>query len=117
MYATSSPAGFNVYRSEDLVSWENLGLCYDGLKGWGFMDFWAPEVVEYNGGYAMFFTAKSKALNALRTGVAFAQSPSDPLSTRARRCSISDIRRSTQAPSSTRTGRCTCTMCAIAATT
>ena len=78
MYATSSPAGFNVYRSEDLVSWENLGLCYDGLKGWGFMDFWAPEVVEYNGGYAMFFTAKSKALNALRTGVAFAKSPVGP---------------------------------------
>lgn len=78
MYATSSEKGFFVYRSADLTNWENLGLCYRKEESWGFMDFWAPEVIKRNGKYVMFFTAKSRALNALRTGVAFADSPQGP---------------------------------------
>ena len=78
MYATSSEEGFKVYRSEDLAVWEDLGLCYEGKKGWGYMDFWAPEVVPCKGGYAMFFTAKAKKSDSLRTGVAFAESPAGP---------------------------------------
>lgn len=79
MYATSSADGFKVFFSVDLQDWQDLGLCYKKADSWGFMDFWAPEVVRRaDGKYVMHFTAKSRALNALRTGVAVADNPKGP---------------------------------------
>lgn len=75
MYATSDATGFRVFYSEDLTEWKDLGLCYNGLEGWGYMDFWAPEVVKHGGRYIMYFTAKDKKTDSLRTGVAVADRP------------------------------------------
>lgn len=79
MYATSSTDGFKVWFSDNLRDWEDLGLCYYKSESWGYMDFWAPEVVKRaDGKYVMYFTAKDKELDALRTGVAVADGPRGP---------------------------------------
>jgi GH43 family beta-xylosidase len=77
-YPTS---GFKLYRaweSKDLVEWVELGPVYRGTDSWGFTDFWAPEVVEYNSKYYMYYTARWNKNNSLRIGVAVSDSPRGP---------------------------------------
>lgn len=79
MYATSDPDGFKVFFSRDLERWDDLGLCYFKKDSWGYMDFWAPEVVRRaDGKWVMHFTAKCRTCNGLRTGVAVAESLRGP---------------------------------------
>jgi GH43 family beta-xylosidase len=62
LYATSMPTlGFKVWQSANLVDWEEKGLALDSsLKGnrWGMGDFWAPEVVYYQGKFYMTYSAR-----------------------------------------------------------
>ncbi|MDR2202323.1 MAG: glycoside hydrolase family 43 protein [Clostridiales bacterium] len=79
MYATSSPEGFFVWESDNLTDWTKRGFCYKmSDASFGRADFWAPEVVKKDGVYIMHYTAKSKALNSLRIGVARSLSPLGP---------------------------------------
>lgn len=79
MYATGFDAnGFKVRRSDDLTTWEELGVCLDLTGGWAEKDFWAPEVVCHNGKYVMHYSARRKSDKSLRIGVAIADEPQGP---------------------------------------
>lgn len=52
---------FAVYRSEDLESFDEPKIIFDGnkTKFWADRDFWAPEVHKYNGKYYLFGSCKT----------------------------------------------------------
>jgi beta-xylosidase len=77
LYATSSPKGFNVWKSDDLVKWELIGLCYTNSK-FGIGDFWAPEVIKKDNKFYILFTSKDRELNSLRLSLAVSDSPVGP---------------------------------------
>lgn len=79
MYATSSADGFKVWKSLNLTDWSDCGLCYFKKDSFAYRDFWAPEVVRRNDGkYVMHFSAKDRASDGLRIGVAIAECPTGP---------------------------------------
>ena len=49
---------FSVYRSRDLVHFEEPKVVFDGARNnyWATRDYWAPEVHAYNGKYYLFGT-------------------------------------------------------------
>lgn len=81
MYATSMhETGYFSWESEDLVDWRAGSIVYTHSKQdeqWASGDFWAPEVVEYNGMFYMVFTAK-KHNNETAVSIASSDSPSGP---------------------------------------
>lgn len=79
MYATSFVAeGFKVWKSWDLINWEDLGVCLDLNNSWTCQDYWAPEVIFHRGKYVMHYTARRKQDESLRLGVAVSDSPEGP---------------------------------------
>jgi len=82
MYATSHTIdmmGYLVWKSTDLKHWDEVGVCYKPTeKSFGYCDFWAPEVTEYNDKYYMFYSARWKEAGTLRLGVAISDSPVGP---------------------------------------
>jgi len=48
---------FEVLRSEDLVHWTRLGRALPAVDGLDVKDHWAPEVVELEGTFYMYFSA------------------------------------------------------------
>lgn len=50
--------GFYVYQSDDLIHWENKGLCLSKENAIGDRWFWAPEVSYYKGKFYMVYTAQ-----------------------------------------------------------
>lgn len=78
-YATSAPDGFKAWVSPDLVHWQEAGYVYRRRSNsWGESDFWAPEVVFYQGKYFMHYSARWGKNQSLRIGVAVAESPLGP---------------------------------------
>lgn len=81
MYATSMPqTGYFSWESEDLVEWRAGSIVYTHSKQdeqWADGDFWAPEVIEYNGKFYMVFTAKKKN-NEMAVSIAVSDTPSGP---------------------------------------
>ncbi len=52
-------SGFDVYKSSDLENWSEAKSVFERPDDfWGFCEFWAPEVHEYNGKFYMFATFK-----------------------------------------------------------
>jgi len=85
MYGTTGEKGFRAYRSDDLATWEDLGLVYDGTQegSWSVDCYWAPEVFEHDGMFYMFFSANWKEnpdndLEVFRIGVAASDKPEGP---------------------------------------
>ena len=84
MYGTTNAnRGYKAYRSDDLYTWEDLGMVYVGRKTWNVNCFWAPEVFEHDGKYYMFFSANWKENpnndeEIFRIGVAVSDSPAGP---------------------------------------
>lgn len=79
LYATSAEDGFKVWSSPDLLHWIEHPNCYTATQNsFGYMDFWAPEVVYYNGRYIMHYTARWKKNDSLRIGVAVSEAPLGP---------------------------------------
>lgn len=73
MYASNAPTeGFKVYESEDLAAWTDRGLCLKMEDVMGEYDFWAPEVMFYNGLFYMIYTSEC------HLGIAVATSPKGP---------------------------------------
>ena len=64
--------GFYVYESEDLINWENKGLCLDKKNVVGNRWFWAPEVSYYNGKFYMLYSAEENL------AIAVSESPTGP---------------------------------------
>jgi GH43 family beta-xylosidase len=78
-YATSASDGFKSWISDDLVNWVDIGYVYKrNQDSWGVADFWAPEVVYYNGKYFMHYSARWGKNESLRIGVALADNPNGP---------------------------------------
>jgi GH43 family beta-xylosidase len=78
-YATSAPDGFKAWSSDNLVEWKEEGYVYLRKEdSWGVADFWAPEVVLYNGKYYMHYSARWGTNQSLRIGVAVADLPTGP---------------------------------------
>lgn len=68
-------AGFDVYVSSDLEDWSEPKSVFERTDDfWGFEEFWAPEVHEYNGKFYMFATFKPE--NSHRgTGILVCDTP------------------------------------------
>jgi GH43 family beta-xylosidase len=78
-YATSAPDGFKAWSSPDLVNWMDIGYVYKRRDdSWGASDFWAPEVVHYEGKYFLHYSARWRQNQSLRIGVATSDSPGGP---------------------------------------
>jgi len=82
MYGTStnSGGGFPVYYSADLVNWTSGGpWAYTNRRtNWAYRDFWAPEVVERNGNFYMFYSAREFGTDRSHIGLAVSGSPLGP---------------------------------------
>lgn len=71
--APNMPQGFKVYTSTDLVNWqeqENYALSSE--DSWGNNRFWAPEVIEKNGTFYMYYAVEE------RLAIATSDSPLGP---------------------------------------
>lgn len=78
LYCTSAANGYYCWKSKDLVNWTGKKLCYTKKSdSWCTDSFWAPEVVEYNNKYYMYYTATNTD-KSLRIGVALSDSPDGP---------------------------------------
>lgn len=78
MYYAYGTTGFQAWSSPDLVHWQTLGVVFPAsARLWGTKDFWAPEVVEYQGRFYMYYSAE-RALGGKRIGVAVADQPTGP---------------------------------------
>lgn len=81
MYATSEPhIGFKVWQSDNLSSWEEQDLAYDHSdqeSKWAIGDFWAPEVIEYQGEFYMVYSAREYA-GSLKITIAVSDDPLGP---------------------------------------
>lgn len=76
---TPNYCGFHVWVSEDLNSFSKPLECYyQSNRSFGYMDYWAPEVVEYNGKFIMYYSARRREDDSLRIGVAISDSPIGP---------------------------------------
>lgn len=77
LYTTS---GFDAWSSTDLVNWRSEGKVKTSHR-WGQSHFWAPEVVEYEGRFYMYYTARGPLANGEVGGrivVAVSDSPTGP---------------------------------------
>ena len=81
-YPTSAVnEGFKAWSSTNLVDWKEEGFVYEkskNAKAWGYKQFWAPEVVEFEGKYYMFYTSRWLEKDSLRIGIAISDSPVGP---------------------------------------
>ncbi len=77
-YLYHTGKGFKVYSSKDLVNWLFVGksMPNTGYK-WAVDNFWAPEVVKYNGRYYMHYTGQASD-GVKRIGIARSDSPVGP---------------------------------------
>lgn len=77
VFATSGGIGFNVWSSDDLVTFSSKKKAL--LRAaWANGDYWAPEVYAYEGKYVMLFSARRTLDKSLRIGIAFADKPEGP---------------------------------------
>ncbi|MBS4195578.1 glycoside hydrolase family 43 protein [Lederbergia citri] len=81
MFATSEPSrGFKVWKSKNLVDWDDEGLAYDHEmqpEEWATGDFWAPEVIYHRNKYFMTYSARDRQ-GHLKIAIAASESPSGP---------------------------------------
>ena len=77
--ATSSEWGppFPILHSRDLVNWTTVGTAFTKRPAWSVGNYWAPELVEYNGRYFIYYVARKKD-GPLCTAVASAAKPAGP---------------------------------------
>ncbi|MDB4654600.1 glycoside hydrolase family 43 protein, partial [Rubripirellula sp.] len=84
-YSTHSPDspdmvhGIRMHLSKDLVHWEDQGYVLKAKDSWGNSRFWAPDIVERDGKFYLYYAADT------RICVATADSPSGPFRQRNQR--------------------------------
>jgi GH43 family beta-xylosidase len=66
------PRGIRLYTSADLVDWKDEGFVLKNEDSWGESRFWAPDIVEKDGTYYLYYAADE------RMCVATAKSPMGP---------------------------------------
>lgn len=52
--------GIKVYTSTDLVNWVDQGFALKKADVWGEKNFWAPDVIERDGTFYMYYTAEEQ---------------------------------------------------------
>ncbi len=52
--------GIKVYTSTDLVHWTEQGFAFQKGDGWGTGNFWAPDTIERDGVFYMYYTANEQ---------------------------------------------------------
>jgi GH43 family beta-xylosidase len=80
MYCTSSPNGFKVWQSDNMIDWKEKGLALDknlAGNGWGINSFWAPEVKAIGGKFYMTYSARI-ANDRMKVRIAVSDSPLGP---------------------------------------
>jgi beta-xylosidase len=74
--------GFKMWTSHDLVHWTPQGYCYRRTLGsWGRSDFWAPAMLQRNGMFYFYYSARgpvSRGHTSMRICVATSRSPLGP---------------------------------------
>ena len=83
LYSTSrdlNGKGFEVYQSKDLTKWEKIQDAFvPGESTWGYTKMWAPEVIEDNGTYYLFYSAQWADMQyGLYISVAASSNPAGP---------------------------------------
>ena len=51
-------SNFNCFVSEDMKYYDLIGGVLDVENSFGKLDFWAPEIIKYNNGYYLFYSAR-----------------------------------------------------------
>lgn len=64
--------GVKVYTSTDLAHWTDQGFAFENGDVWGNGDFWAPDLIERDGTFYMYYVADE------HIGVATSKSPLGP---------------------------------------
>lgn len=84
-YATQTPKdgrtlNIQVARSQDLVTWEDLGDALPVKPNWAqkTQNLWAPHVLEDRGTYFMYYSAEPDTRDGLALAVATSSSPAGP---------------------------------------
>jgi len=81
LYGTSTNHNgiFIAWSSTDLQNWETEGIVFSYQPGdWSYTNFWAPEVIEHQGRFYLFFTARERGTDRLHIGLAVADHPTGP---------------------------------------
>lgn len=85
LYATTDGhRGFRVWTSENLVDWTPEGFAFSKTDdSWGQESFWAPDVIEHEGEFFLFYSAAGQVVpgrkrNDLRICLARAPTPLGP---------------------------------------
>ena len=81
MYGTTTNQSgvFRAWSSTDLYHWEPEGIVFSYRRGdWAYTHFWAPEVIEHQERFYMFFTARERGTDRLHIGLAISDSPTGP---------------------------------------
>ena len=52
--------GIKVYTSTDLVHWTDQGYAFEKDDGWGTTGFWAPDLIEKDGVFYMYYVANEQ---------------------------------------------------------
>lgn len=78
MYMTTDAlgtSGFHVYRSKQLNHWENLGPAFiPDPYSWGVRSLWAPNVIEIEGKYYLYYSASNYETGKAVKGISVAVS-------------------------------------------
>ncbi|MEM7312887.1 MAG: family 43 glycosylhydrolase, partial [Planctomycetota bacterium] len=81
------PRGIRLYTSKNLAEWEDKGFAITADKSWGESRFWAPDVIEKDGEFYLYYAADTRicVAKASHPGGPFTQigdSPMEPDSIR-----------------------------------
>lgn len=69
---------YPLFRSQDLVNWEQIGHIFDEKPEWTMSSFWAPELFAHNDKVYCYYTARRKSDRISYIGVAVADRPEGP---------------------------------------
>lgn len=71
---------FPIYKSTDLINWEQVSYAFADLPLWARNNFWAPELAydEEQGKVYLYYTARDKSTGRLAVAVASAPAPEGP---------------------------------------
>lgn len=67
---------YPLFKSSDLINWEQTGHIFDEKPTWTSHSFWAPELFYHHGTMFCYYTARRKSDNTSYIGVATAQGTS-----------------------------------------
>ena len=76
-FATGGGDRFFVWESRNLRAFGGQKTALSGVA-WASVDFWAPEVFEYQGRFVMIYSARRTSDHSLRVGIAFSNEPEGP---------------------------------------